>query len=56
MELMGLEDIMKLTGLGRKAVTHLLNMPGCPTLPRVKKAPYYVPKESFIEWMKGGCQ
>lgn len=53
MELLTIEDIMKICGVGRPTATRLLRMKGCPTLPRVKGGKYLVPKDGFMAWLNG---
>lgn len=52
LELIGLKDVMEMLHVGEKVATHILNMPGCPTLPRRKGQKYRVRKEAFINWFK----
>lgn len=50
-DLIGIEDVMKMLGIGRVTATRLLNTDGCPTLPRKKGSPYLVEKEAFVRWL-----
>lgn len=54
MELIGLKDVMELLGVGEKTATHILNMEGCPVLPRKKGQKFRVPKAAFVKWWEGG--
>lgn len=53
MELIGVKEVMELLGVSKKYATHILNMPGCPVLPREKGQKFRVPKTAFIEWWEG---
>lgn len=53
-EIMSLKDVMKELGVCKKVATHILNMPGCPVLPRAKGEKFRVPKAAFIAWWEGG--
>ena len=50
--IIGIEEAMQITGLGRKTITRYLNTKGCPVLPRRKGQNYQIPKESFIKWLE----
>ncbi len=54
MEIIGVKDVMEMLGVGKKVATHILNMPGCPVLPREKGEKFRVPKAAFIAWWEGG--
>jgi len=45
-------EAMELTGLSRKKITALLNVKGCPLLPRQKGQTYQIPRERFMEWVE----
>ena len=47
-----IDEAMALTGLSRKKITALLNIKGCPLLPRQKGQTYQIPRERFIEWVE----
>lgn len=47
-----LQDIMDLYGFTRKQATRLVNMQGCPVLPRVDGAPYRLIKDEFEKWLR----
>lgn len=49
--IVGIEEIMQETGLSRKYLTSLLNMKGCPVLPRKKGQHYRILKGPFMEWL-----
>lgn len=51
MQLIGIRDVMAMLGVGRPTATWLLQQEDCPTLPRVKGAPYLVEKEAFTRWL-----
>ena len=54
MELLHLEDIMQLLGVGRDAATAIVNLPGCPCLPRKKGGTYRIPRDAFLAWIRIG--
>ena len=56
MEIIGLKEAMEILGYGKKRTMRILNMPGCPVLPRKKNEKFLVPKAAFLEWIKGGCK
>ena len=56
MEIMGLPEIMATLHISRKEATRILNLPGCPVLPRIKGGRFRVPKEAFLEWINSGCK
>ena len=39
-----------------KEATRIVNMEGCPVLPRSKWQTFRIPEEAFDEWVKGGCK
>lgn len=49
--IMTLSDVMSETGMTRKQATRLLSLKTCPVLPRVKNAPYLVPRVAFYNWL-----
>lgn len=51
-QIIGLKDIMGLYGFSRKEATRLLNMRGCPVLPRESGMPYRVIQEEFERWLR----
>lgn len=51
-EIIGMGDILELYGLSRKEATRLLNIRGCPVLPREEGQPYRVVKEEFEQWLR----
>ena len=51
-EILTLNDIMRLYGFARKEATRLVRMKGCPVLPRVEGAPYKVVKDEFEQWLR----
>jgi len=55
MELIGLKEVTELLQISRKEATRILNLPGCPTLPRCRKGQFRVPKEALIRWLENGC-
>ena len=54
MEILKMKDVMSFLGVGRKTATRILNMPGCPVLPRYKGQTFLVPKDAFESWLKAG--
>ena len=52
-ELIGIEDVMGILKVSRKEATRILNMPGCPKLPRTKGQRFRVVKEPFLAWVAG---
>ena len=52
LELIGINEVMEMLHISRKMATHILNMPGCPILPRHKGQTFRVRKQAFIEWFK----
>lgn len=50
--IIGMREIMELYGFTRKEATRLLNIKGCPVLPRDKNAPYRVIKDEFEQWLR----
>lgn len=56
LELLGVEDIMAMTGVSRYTVTRWLQDPSCPTRPRRKNSPYKIEKEAFMSWLRSGQQ
>ncbi len=50
MKIIGVKEVMDLTGLGRPTVTKLLRDPECPTLPRHKNESYRVEINAFTKW------
>ena len=56
MQLMSLRDVADWLQISEKRATKILQMPGCPTLPRVKGESYLVVKEALAQWLENGCQ
>ncbi len=52
MEIIGIEEVMKLLGCGRPTATRILNTKGCPTLPRKKGQTFKIEKQAFLAWIK----
>lgn len=51
--LLGITDLMMLTGLGKRSIMEILISPGCPTWPRPKKnSPWLVPYGEFKKWFE----
>ncbi len=50
MRIIGIKDVMEMTGLGRPTVTQMLREPTCPTLPRSKNRTYRVEEGAFLLW------
>lgn len=55
-ELITLSEVAALLGVSKKEATRILNLPGCPVLPREKNGRFRVPKEAFMRWIEGGCK
>ena len=51
MQLMSLRDVADWLQISEKRATKILQMPGCPTLPRVKGESYLVVKEALAQWL-----
>lgn len=56
MELLTINDVMEMLGIGKTLATRLLKKTGCPLLPRRKGGKMLVPKEAFINWMNNGMK
>lgn len=54
MEILRIEDVMKIVGCGKKYATQLLTTPGCPVLPRTKGQKFLIEREAFETWLKNG--
>lgn len=50
--IIGIVDVMRLYGFSRKEATRLLNIKGCPVLPRESGQPYRIIKEEFEIWLR----
>lgn len=50
MDLIGIEEVMHMTGRGRATVTRWLNEPDCPIFPRKKHEPYLIDRNDFLTW------
>jgi len=55
MELIGLNEVAKLLDVNVKTATKILQLPGCPLLPRTKGEQYRIVKEALIRWLEQGC-
>ncbi|MBR6451395.1 MAG: hypothetical protein IKS87_01700 [Lachnospiraceae bacterium] len=55
MEIIGTEEVMQLLNVSRKEATRILNLPGCPILPRTKWQHFRVVKEPFLAWIANGA-
>lgn len=51
-EIIGIRDIQELYGLSKKEATRLLNVKGCPVLPRAPGGPYRIIKDEFEKWLR----
>lgn len=47
-----LVELMNLYGFSRKEATRLVNIKGCPVLPRVDGAPYKIIQDEFEHWLR----
>lgn len=52
-QIIGVEEMIQLYGFGRDELYNLLQMKGCPVLPRQRHAPYKVIKDEFEKWLRG---
>nr|DAH12849.1 MAG TPA: Pyocin activator protein PrtN [Caudoviricetes sp.] len=50
--IIGMNEIIELYNITRKQATRLLNMKGCPILPRNAGEPYRVIKDEFEAWLR----
>lgn len=50
--LIGIKEVMRIAGVGRHTATQYLANKTCPTMPRVKGAPYLVDEEAFKKWLR----
>lgn len=55
MELIGVKEIMRMTGRGRDTVMKWLRDDNCPTFPREKHQPYLIDRNAFISWYTKEC-
>ena len=55
MELIGLKEVAEMLDMDPKTATKILNMPGCPLLPRSTGEQYRIVKEALIRWLENGC-
>lgn len=51
-EIIGIKEVVELYGFSRKEATRLLNIRGCPLLPRESGQPYRIIKDEFENWMR----
>lgn len=51
-EILGVKEIQKLYKFNKDEVYKLLNIKGCPVLPREGHAPYRVIKDEFEKWLR----
>lgn len=54
-EVMSLKDFMQVTGMSRRAATHIVNMKSFPLFPRMgakKQGQMRMPKTAAQEWME----
>lgn len=56
MRIIGLKEVAKKLQISYKEATRIVNMEGCPVLPRSKWQTFRIPEEAFDEWVKGGCK
>ena len=50
LRIIGIKEIMAMTGMGRPAVTRMLETKGCPILPRHKHESYRIEEGQFLLW------
>lgn len=55
MRIIGLKDVAEKLQISYKEATRIVNMEGCPKLPRSKWQTFRIPEEAFDEWVKAGC-
>lgn len=51
-EILTVKDIQTLYGFNRDEIYNLLNIKGCPVLPRQPHAPYRLIKDEFEMWLR----
>lgn len=51
-EIIGMNEILLLYGFSRKEATRLLNIRGCPVLPRESGQPYRIVRDEFEQWLR----
>ena len=51
-ELIGIKELIKLYGFGKKEAYKLVTVKGCPVLPREPGAPYRLIKDEFESWLR----
>lgn len=51
-EIIGIKEVTGLYGFSRKEATRLLNIRGCPVLPRESGQPYRIVKDEFEQWLR----
>lgn len=52
LRIIGINDVIALYGFSRKEATRLLNIKGCPVLPRKSGQPYRIVQEEFENWLR----
>ena len=52
LKILTIKDIQKLYGFGRDEAYGLLNIKGCPVLPRARNKPYKVVQDEFEKWLR----
>ena len=55
MDLIGVKEIMRMTGKGRDTVIRWLRDETCPTFPREKNCTYQIDRNAFISWYTHKC-
>ena len=55
MGVLGVKDVAKKLNVSYKEATRIVNLPGCPVLPRSKWQTFRIPEEAFDAWWKAGC-
>lgn len=56
MRIIGLKEVMNKLQISYKEATRIVNLDGCPVLPRSKGQTFRIPEEAFDAWVKGGCK
>jgi len=55
MDIIGVKEIMRMTGRGRDTVMRWLRDESCPTFPRDKHCAYWIDRNDFITWYTCKC-
>lgn len=55
MRIIGLKEVAEKLQISYKEATRIVNLDGCPVLPRSKGQTFRIPEEAFDAWVKAGC-